>query len=352
MGMPSVVISFTEKAIASIKRGNRGVVGIVIKDIVTTTNPIVLTSAVDVPTTLTAANQEQIKLAFNGYTNAPSKVIVYVLGESDELKDALDYFETCKIDWLAVPGAETDGKSTDIASWVKAKRADGKMVKAVLPNTASDCEGIVNFATENVYVNDKEYTTEEYCTRIAGLLAGTSLSISATYATLPEITDCSRMTKEERDKAVDDGKFIVWHDGEKVKTGRAVNSLTTTTSEKGESFTKIKIVEAMDVIYSDIRQTAEDSYIGKYANTYDNKCLLISAIGNYFQSLIDANVLSGYEIGIDIEANKAYLKTKGVDVDALSDEEIKKADTGSNVYLTAKINILDAIEDITLPIAI
>jgi hypothetical protein len=63
-------------------------------------------------------------------------------------------------------------------------------------------------------------------------------------------------------------------------------------------------------------------------------------------------VLQSYELEIDIEANRKYLKDKGEDVDSMSDDEIKMANTGSNVYLTAKISILDAIEDIVLPISI
>ena len=154
------------------------------------------------------------------------------------------------------------------------------------------------------------------------------------------------------DTAVDAGKLIVWFDGEKVKTARGVNSLTTTTQDKGDSFKKIKIVEAMDMIATDIRTTAEDDYLGKYANTYDNKCLLISAIGNYFDQLKLDGVISAYTIGIDIEANRSYLKGKGIDVESMSDDEIKVADTGSFVFLKAAVKIFDAIEDIVLPITL
>ena len=63
-------------------------------------------------------------------------------------------------------------------------------------------------------------------------------------------------------------------------------------------------------------------------------------------------VISKYEIGIDIAANRKYLKGRGVDVESMSDDDIKTADTGAAVYLTCKLSILDAIEDIVLPISI
>lgn len=53
-----------------------------------------------------------------------------------------------------------------------------------------------------------------------------------------------------------------------------------------------------------------------------------------------------------MEANRAYLKEKGTNVEKMTEDEIKKANTGKNVFLKAKLSILDAIEDIDLPIAI
>lgn len=354
MGMPSVSISFTEKAITAVKRGERGIVALILKDEnIPETNPVTCLSSEDVPTTLSESNQEQIKLALMGYINAPKKVIAYVLGaDAEDYTEALNMLKTVKFDYLAAPTVSTDNATNDIVSYVKAQRAEDKLIKAVLPNVSGDHEGVINFATATVYANDKEYTTEQYCSRIAGIIAGTPINISCTYAPLAELTDCSRLTKEEMDTAVDAGKLIVWFDGEKVKTARGVNSLTTTTQDKGDSFKKIKIVEAMDMIATDIRTTAEDDYLGKYANTYDNKCLLISAIGNYFDQLKLDGVISAYTISIDIEANRSYLKGKGIDVESMSDDEIKVADTGSFVFLKATVKILDAIEDIVLPISI
>lgn len=353
MGMPSISISFTEIASTAIQRGERGIIAMILKDTVPAVNPVVCASSVDVPTTLSDGSQEQIKLALMGYVNAPLRVIAYVIpSDATDYKDALDYFKTVKFDYLVAPTAETDGMTDDIVSYVKTERSENKLIKAVLPNVAADTEGVINYATEKVMVDDKEYTTEQYCSRIAGIIAGTPLTISCTYAPLSELSDCSRLTKSQMDDAVDAGKLIVWWDGEKVKTARGVNSLTTLTDSKNTQFQKIKIVDTMDMIATDIRKTAEDSYLGKYPNSYDNKCLLLSAIGNYFGRLVSDNILSGYTLEIDIDANRSYLKGKGKDVDSMSDDEIKMANTGSYVFMKATLSILDAIEDIVLPITI
>lgn len=287
---------------------------------------------------------------------------------------AMEASETERFDYLAVPTVETDGKTEDVAAWIKSMRTDRKkMVKAVLPNTPADNEGIINFTTARCIktktvttkdgekaVVDTSYTAEQYCSRIAGLIAGTPLDIACTYAPLPELSDCTRLT--DLDAPVDKGELIVFYDGEKVKVVRGVNSFVTTVDGKGESFKKIKIVEAMDMINDDIVKTAQDSYLGKYANTYSNKCLLLSAISSYFAQLQRDGIVSSYSVGLDAEAIRLYLKGRGQqavlddgtieDVDECSDEAIVTADTGASVFLTGNVKILDAIEDIKMPIYI
>lgn len=365
MDMPSVSISFSEVAATAIERGDRGIIAMILKDTVYKNQAIEVLTVNDIPKTMTTANKTQIKLAMMGYQNTPKKVVAYILdatAEEVDYSDALDYFAVNKFNYLVIPTVYTDQKTTDIVTWIKQQRDNGKKVKAILPNTPADCEGIINYTTERVSDGSNDYTTEEYCSRIAGIIAGTPLRISCTFAPLNELTDCSKLKKEDMDKAVGNGEFIVWWDGEKVKTGRAVTSFKTTTSEKGDKFKKIKIVEAIDMIYEDIKKTAEDSYIGKYENSYDNKGLLISAIMGYFEKLKTDKILGAYSVGIDVEENRTYLLSKGskVKIDGgtekkledCSDDDIKKADTGDKVYLKASIAIYDTIEEIKLPIAI
>lgn len=385
MGAPSMDIQFIERAITAVKRGERGIVLLWVKDSLpaAAVNPATIILSSDIPSSLSDATVEQIKLAMIGYTNAPKKVLVYSMGISEDAetaavdagyKKAMEVSETVKFDYLAIPTVETDGKTQEVASWVKSMRDNKrKKIKAVLPKIEADHEGIINFTTDrNVKTEtvtekngtktavDIVYTAEQYCARIAGLIAGTPLTFACTYAPLTELSDCTRLT--DIDTPVDNGEFIVFYDGEKVKVVRGVNSFVTTVDGKGDSFKKIKIVEAMDMINDDIIKTAQDSYLGKYANSYSNKCLLISAISGYFAQLKRDGIISSYSVSLDAEAIRTYLKGKGLkatledgtikEVDECSDEEIITADTGSFVFLTGNVKILDAIEDIKMPIYI
>lgn len=375
MGAPSINISFIEKAITAITRGERGIVMLLVKDTleVGTVNPVTVVLESDIPKSLCDATKAQVKLASMGYINAPKKILVYCMGIADDAdkeiieegySKALAAIETIKFDYLAIPTIQTDEKGQDIATWVKLMRQNKKKkIKAVLPNVAADNEGVINYTTEkNVNTQvvkgkdgstitvDTIYTAEQYCARIAGLIAGTPMEIACTYAPLPELSDCSRLS--DIDEPVDKGQFILFHDGEKVKVVRGVNSFVTTIDGKGDSFKKIKIVEAMDMINDDITRTAQDSYLGKYANTYANKCVLTSAIGGYFKQLLLDGIISSYSVDIDTESQTIYLQSKGIDTSEMSEDELKQADTDSKVFLKGTVKILDAIEDIAMPIYI
>lgn len=314
-----------------------------------------LTAATDIEASmnLTDRQKKYVELVFSGYINPPKRVYLAM-----RASNATDYVEIEKTlesfrwDYLTIPEIQ-EADVAGIATWLK---STGKRSKAVLPKCNGDSERIINFTSEGMKtVDGYEYTTAEYCARIAGAIAGTPLDISCTYASLPELIDFKRISTADMNQAIDRGELILYHDGEKVKIARGVNSLTTTTQDKGESFKKIKIIEAIDLIHDDIKKTSEDSYLGKYANNYDNKCLLLSAINNYFDQLAIDGVLDKDSINkadIDLEAQRNFLKSIGLDVSDMTEMEVKKANTKDKVFLKANVKILDAIEDITLNIYI
>lgn len=356
MGLPEINVVFNEVGVTAIQRGERGVVALILKEPVLT-GSFELFDITDMPEGLATDNEAQIQLAFMGGEFAPKKVVGYYakqVGGVYNYTEALDFLESIKFDYLAIPEIEAD-RVTEIATWIKSCRdTKDKRVKAVLPNCPSDHEGIINFATEYVKVGDLSYTTAEYCSRLAGIFAGNPLTMSATYQVLPEVTDVPHLTKAQFDTAIDSGKLVLRNDGAKVKIARAVNSLVTLSTGKGASHKKIKVIDILDLIQDDIKATAEDSYVGKFSNSYDNKCVLISAIQGYFEALeIEGLLFRGKSSTyINTKAQLLYLKSTGIATTGMNDQQIKEADTDDKVFVGANIKVLDAIEDISFAISI
>jgi hypothetical protein len=347
MGLPEINIKFETLAVSAIQRSARGIVALILKDSTVTTFDTKIYTGIDEVKTddWIAENKDYISKAFKG---TPSKVIVErIAADAADYNEALGRLKNKKWNYLAIPEIAAE-EVQDMASWIKTQRTTyKKSYKAVLPKCIADHEGIINFATEDIKVGASPYTTAEYCARLAGIYAGLPFTRSATYYVLDEVTSIKESTTPDVD--IDAGKLILINDGEHIKIGRGVNSLTTTSPTKSAKFKKIKIVEAIDQMRDDIRQVWEDEYTGKVNNFYDNKMLFVSSLNGYFKTLQREEVLDpdfDAAADVDTDAQRIYLQSTGVAVDKLSEAQIRKYNTGSKTFIKASGSPLDAMEDL------
>lgn len=406
LGMPDIVVAFKERGIEAIQRSKRGIVMLVLeeegKDLIN--DHLDLFSVDDIPSEgISDFSREQMQLALEGYQLAPKKVMAYFIppvasttaeagagegtasgdgpslddeeetpatdtgaaetggaSESDSTEAKQDYSavlkvaEGVKFTYLVIPQIR-DSQVREIASWIKSMRTVKHiMAKAVLPNCPADNEGVINFTNTIIKTKDKSYTAAEYCSRIAGLLAGTPMTIATTYAPLSELVEVEMQTKEQRDARVAAGEFFLFSDMQQIKVARAVNSFITTYQGKGDQFKKCKIVELLDMIHDDIRQTGHDSYIGKYANSKENRDLLCTAITGYFKTLETEGLLEKdeNEAFIDIQAVKNWRMSNGLntkeELESMDEPTIKKLNLHDNVFVAANLSPLDAMENIVV----
>lgn len=348
MGLPEIQIDFKTKGGSVIKRSAQGIVACVLRDDTMQVEGFtVLSSVADIEyTQWTERNFEYLKLVYLG---APSKVIVVRVTDAGYAA-ALQTLRDLRWNYLAIPGLEPENKA-EVAAWIKEQRdLKHKTFKAVLPNSASDHEGIINFTTDNITILDgeeqKTYSCAEYCARIAGLLAGLSLDRSCTYFQMDEIVKAS--VPSDPNERIDQGELVLVYDTNQYLIGRGVNSLVTFTGNKSREFSKIKIIEGKDMYMDDIRATFKESYVGKVINDYDNKQALVAAINNYHRQL-EGNVLDRQFTNlatIDLEAQRNYLEGQGINTGEWNDAAILEANTGSAVFLAVNIKFVDAMEDL------
>lgn len=364
-GMPQIIINFRTKGTTAIKRSARGIVAMILhnetKDEI---HNYTIRDVSDIPDTgLTDENVDLIKKCLLG---TPLRILVYTLpntnvdGATKTQANALKVLTNIKWNWLCAPTATTQ-EQNDLASWIKAQRDNKhKTFKAVLSDQAADHEGVVNFCTNDIKVRTDTdsfgnpvyttYTAVQYTARIAGILAGLSLDRSATYFKLTEVESVE--VYEDIDTLIDKGELLLIdeQDGDGVKIARACNSLTTFTTDKGEEFRKIKIIEGIDMVTDDIRDTFKKYYVGKVINDYNHKMLFISAILVYF-SEIKGNVLDAdapNTVDIDTTWQSNYAKLHGDDPTTMSVMEIRQYNTGDTLALVGDIRLVDAMENLKI----
>lgn len=368
-GLPQVLINFRTQGTTAIKRSARGIVAMILHD--GSKNEIQqfrISDTTDIPDEiLSAKSVELVKLCLKG---TPWRVLLYVIpevgtevepdGHLTDQNDVLDLIQAVKWNWICNP-TSTGTEQADLSSWVVAQRNNKrKTFKAVCAKQAADHEGIVNFCTDDIVAEngtdengDPVYTTYnavQYTARIAGILAGLALDRSATYFSLTEVQSVESYTDiEER---IDKGQLLLFdeQDGNGVKIARACNSLITFTTDKGEDFRYIKIIEALDMITDDIRDTFKKYYVGEVINDYNHKMLFITAVLVYFDE-IKGNVLDRdgkNTVDIDEQAQLNYAKLHGEKTEDMSAMEIRKYNTGTRVMLTGNIKPVNAMEDLTI----
>ncbi len=380
-GLPQVLINFRTLGTTAIKRSARGIVAMILHNETTDVmKTYKVTDITDIPATgLTNENVDLIKKCLLG---TPLRVLVYTIPNSGVADTTVTQASALKVlggikwNWICAPTA-TDQEQKDLASWIKTMRNNKrKTYKAVLANQAADHEGVVNFCTNNIQVENPNYnasaaiagkaavgeavtednqefityTATQYTARIAGILAGLALDRSATYFTLPEVVSVE--IYEDIDSLIDKGQLLLFdeQDGDGVKIARACNSLVTFTTDKGEEFRKIKIIEGIDMVTDDVRDTFKKYYAGKVINDYNHKMLFVSAILVYF-SEIAGNVLDAdadNTVDIDEEAQLNYAKLKGADTENMTAMQIRQYNTGDKVMLAGSVKFVDAMENLTI----
>lgn len=358
---PNITIAFKERANTVISRGERGIVGLVLNDTETSlqgTEFIVFDKS-DIPNALSSYNKKQIERALIGNETAPKKIICYVMEDTDGYTKALEWVENSICNVVAFPSVATDDEVNTVKTGIIAMRGRHRKVMCVLPECAGDNEGIVGWFGKVYDENGTEIDKEAYCSRIAGAIAGTGLTSSICYMTLSDVSNCDRMSDADIDTAVGLGKLIPMWDGEKVKIVDDVTSFQTTTDEKNNSYKIIKLVRDMDLVYSDIYVLTRDNYTGKYTNSYDNQCVLLSAVNNYLLQCVADGLFSHAYIEFNIEKKRAWVKEnisiypdKFVDENGnryiyenMTDNDIKKCWSSDKLFYIGHIGLLDTMKE-------
>ena len=416
LGLPQIYITFESKSSTAISRSARGVGSLIFNDSHVTDEDGVkyylIEDSTDIPAGIDEINTDLIQKALLGtpnrlhtyfippatheeeqeqekvvetevdgetVTDTVIETVTVTVNATVTQADALKKCADVRFNYIAHPTGNSQDQQ-NLAAWVQSQRTNRhKTFKAVVAHYDADNYGVINFTTDQIRVNNPvyrdalaladgdetavtdipkyiTYTPNQYTARIVGILAGLGLDRSATYYELSEVVDVAEY--DDIDTHINQGELCLFDekDGNGVKIARGCNSLHTFTSTVGFDFRHIKIVESIDLIKDDIRDTFRNDYVGKVPNNYDNKMLLIAAINSYLNSLqgnvLDRTSTDTNYVEIDYDANLKYIKARGVSTADMTEQEVLEYNTGTNVYLRGKLTPVNAMEDLTLAFAL
>ncbi|WP_025846488.1 phage tail sheath subtilisin-like domain-containing protein [Brevibacillus agri] len=325
---PGLYLNFVEAAAAAIKGGARGVVAIPLLTYgagATAKTFYTVEKEKEAQDLFGAANIESIRLALMG---GAKQVLVYTMPAdptADDYVDMREAFDSRPFN-VFVFDQESDASEQDLTkAWVARNRDEGKHFAVVFGGTAEDDAGpaagnarttrlkddYVANLIDGGKVGTTTYSSAEYAPYIAGLIAGTAINKSITYAQVPLDDVNKRLTNAQITAALEAGSLVLVHDGEKVKVEQGLM-----TSGK-----KIRAIRARQAIATDITKTAADAYIGKIDNNPDGQAALISAVKAYLERLEASNVLMDPAVELDPQfesvGDSVYLLISYTEVDSM-----------------------------------
>lgn len=285
--------------------------------------------------------------------------ILRIDAEEGKIAEALKIIENkVKTGWITIADGTPD-EFEALASWIKARENNNKTYKAVVYKIAvADCKHLVNFWNETVVFADKERGEQNgaiYCPSLIGILARCNIKKGCTYFKCSNLESVEEM--EDNNKALSEGKFILFHDDEIVRVAAGINSMTTTDGlYNTEDMKYIETVEAMDIINDDISKVFKEEYLGNYRNNYDNQILFISAINTYFQELANDYVLDNNysnRADVDVEAQRlAWLGVGKTEAENWETQTVKNNAFKRTVFLAGDIKILGSMENLKFTVTL
>lgn len=341
---PGLYLNFVEAALAAIAGGPRGIVGTPVYNYGGTAEAGKFYTIEDEDYAVELFGANNAKQVLRILAGGAKEVLAYAVpdlesydGVDDDEKlatqyiDIRDQFEARLFNVFVYPDVIAPLEVDATVTWTKRNREEGKHFMYVIGGTADEdkdptvgnarsvrCKDdyVVNLINGGVDSEGTEVYSGVYASYIAGLIAGTPINKSITYAELP-LADVNRhMKNSEVVTALTSGSLVIVNDGKKIKIEQGV--VTNSDSTKRG---KIRIMRARQAVATDIPTTARDRYIGKIDNNPAGQVALIAAIKSYLETLEINNVLMTPAVTLDPKrpsvGDCVFLAVSYVEVDSM-----------------------------------
>jgi hypothetical protein len=327
------------------------------------------------------ANKTYITTAFSDYGVNEVMVVSAHVGDttgtmagkdniSNSLSTALSLLNKVYVNgYMVVPQITTNSDKKIVADFVKEQRVDDYPLKCVLFNySTADNEGIINFTgsnlTNEVTISStvgnatvdgsavsattiESVSSNDYTVDVASYLCTLGANESITNHTAKNVVGCD--VKADEDACVANGELFLYNNGSNIVFSRGVNSKQTFASNESEALSKIRVIDVIDMVKSDLRLIFNSTYLGKVGNSYTNRKSLCVTLNNYLSGISSQGYLSNDDtsyVELDVNATKTYLESLGTDTDGMTDAQILRAKIDTHVFADAVLYIMDIIEDI------
>ena len=235
-----------------------------------------------------------------------NRVYIYDLGTDGTAGDAVKALEPYDFNILCAYTDESADVTTYITT-VKGWRDDmGKKCQVVVYNQEKpDSEGVINVVTA---VSNENAPAHALVAWVAGAEAGCKINESCTNMLYDgEYTVVTDKTQYELAECLKNGQIafhLVYGD---VRLLEDINSLTTTSADKGEDFKSNQTIRVVDQIANDIAKLFNTKYLGRIPNNASGRVSLWGDIVAHHRQLEAVQAIEAFDsslLTVEQGANK------------------------------------------------
>lgn len=302
------------EAVAAITGGERGVVAIPLFD---------YTGKAEVGKFYEIENQKEAEDTFGVKGAEPvvrvlsggaKRALVYAApkpdGDVPDYTTIRDLYEARDFNVFVYPSEVDADEQDDVVAWCERNYSEGKHFFVVLGGTAEEDQDITVGNARSIRVKHRyvvnlvngvitgagdEVHSGAYAPFIAGLIAGTAINKSITYADLPVADVNRRFKNSEIEAALESGSLVLVNNGVRVKIEQGVTTYKVDNPMRG----KIRLQSGIQAILTDVSTTISDYYIGKINNDEAGQITVINAIKKYLEMLEGQHVLTNPDVQLD-----------------------------------------------------
>jgi len=245
--------------------------------------------------------------------------------------DYLAAVEICDFNTVALPSTDDTLKATFLAFCQRLRDNEGKKIQVVLENyPTADYEGVISVKNGVILSNGTTLSAAQATAWVAGATAGAQVNESLTYQAYDGAVDVApRYTNTQIIAALRAGEFVFTSNDNKAIVEQDINTLSTSSLEKGKQFAKNRVIRVLDGINNDLVRIFSEFYIGQVSNNADGRNLLKTQCVKYMETLQGMDAVQNFDSQADltvqtgIESDSVYIEAYAQPVDSIEKIYVK-----------------------------
>ena len=219
------------------------------------------------------------------------------------------------INAIGYVGTDTATKGLYAAFAKRMRDEVGVKFQAVVYGQAADYEGVIN--VKNKVLDDANEASLVYW--VTGVAAGTAVNASATNKIYDGEFDINvDYTQAQLESAIKAGEFTLHQVGSDVRVLTDINSLVTTTANKGDVFKDNQAIRVCDQIATDIANLFVTKYLGVVPNDASGRTSLWADIVKHHENMQSIRAIENFtdeDVTVDQgETKKSVVVTDNITV--------------------------------------